>query len=429
MATRQYIGARYVPIVFGEWVQNRAYEPLTVVTYLGGSYTSKKSVPSTVGNPADNSNYWAATGMYSAQVAELQDAVNELSDDLVDLEAVVASPARHIIVIMDSYGTINGGGSTLTRTVGAAVTSMLGWPASYIHYSARNSAGFCNDYFQDQIEAIDTGGHDADVRDVYVLGGWNDRLGVTGHDEATIRSKAQTFLNYCNAHFPAAAVHILGDGYGYNETDTVINGLWSALLIYDRLSDKGFVTHPNFKFVMHKPSYFLPDSGHPNDSGVTALGSALKDVILTGDNTVQYNKDVTSFTVPGATIATNGSMRLVERLYNGLTSITNFTVRAFYTFEEAQSWPTSTGSAIKICDLPSDSDISTRGYNYNSGGQVSFPVYDSSYNETIVTGLIVVNNNALYFMPDRRKNTSGADVTLSVKYFTFPSFNIAAQSR
>ena len=68
MATRQYIGARYVPQIMGEWDKNRGYEALSIVTYLNTSYTSKKTVP--VGIEISNSEYWVATGNYNAQVEE-----------------------------------------------------------------------------------------------------------------------------------------------------------------------------------------------------------------------------------------------------------------------------------------------------------------------------------------------------------------------
>ncbi len=83
MATRQYIGARYVPIFFddgnggNEWTSGVAYEPLTIVTYLTNSYTSKKLVPAGIGNPANNPEYWVPTGIYNAQVQEYRREVEE----------------------------------------------------------------------------------------------------------------------------------------------------------------------------------------------------------------------------------------------------------------------------------------------------------------------------------------------------------------
>ena len=76
MATTQYIGARYVPKIFqnpddnsNDWKAGLAYEPLTIVSYAGGSYTSKTAVPASAGNPADTPAYWVSIGLYSGQTA------------------------------------------------------------------------------------------------------------------------------------------------------------------------------------------------------------------------------------------------------------------------------------------------------------------------------------------------------------------------
>ena len=72
MAIRNYVGARYVP-KFADpigWKANTSYEAMVIVTYNNSSYTSKIPVPPTVGNPAENSKYWALTGNYNAQIEE-----------------------------------------------------------------------------------------------------------------------------------------------------------------------------------------------------------------------------------------------------------------------------------------------------------------------------------------------------------------------
>ena len=82
MSTRQYIGARYVPKIFNnpngsaEWVKETSYEALTIVTYLGNSYTSKKPVP--VNTDITNSEYWVITGNYNAHVEEYRKEVELL---------------------------------------------------------------------------------------------------------------------------------------------------------------------------------------------------------------------------------------------------------------------------------------------------------------------------------------------------------------
>lgn len=93
----QYVGARYVPKFFenpngsAEWISGVPYEPLTIVTYLGNSYTSKIPVPA--GINVTNTQYWAATGNYNAQLQNVVtksntallyfDTVNDLKDSTI----------------------------------------------------------------------------------------------------------------------------------------------------------------------------------------------------------------------------------------------------------------------------------------------------------------------------------------------------------
>lgn len=67
---RQYIGARYVPIFANpiEWSNNRTYEPLTIVSHAGNSYTSRQYTP--LGIDITNNDYWALTGNYNAQIEQ-----------------------------------------------------------------------------------------------------------------------------------------------------------------------------------------------------------------------------------------------------------------------------------------------------------------------------------------------------------------------
>lgn len=66
LINRQYVGARYVPKIMGEWNKALQYEPLSIVTHLGNSFTSKVPVP--VNIDITNTDYWVNTGNYNAQV-------------------------------------------------------------------------------------------------------------------------------------------------------------------------------------------------------------------------------------------------------------------------------------------------------------------------------------------------------------------------
>ena len=87
---RQYIGARYVPI-FGrvgetsiEWDNTAPYEPLTIVLHQGNSFTSRQYVPA--GIDIENTDFWAETGNYNAQVELYRQEVLRLSNDVDDLK-------------------------------------------------------------------------------------------------------------------------------------------------------------------------------------------------------------------------------------------------------------------------------------------------------------------------------------------------------
>lgn len=66
---------RYVPIFADpvEWDSTRDYESLTIVTYQGASYTSRRPIPA--GIPITDGRYWVLTGNYNAQVQQYRQEV------------------------------------------------------------------------------------------------------------------------------------------------------------------------------------------------------------------------------------------------------------------------------------------------------------------------------------------------------------------
>lgn len=87
LINRQYVGARYVPKIMGEWNKALQYEALSVVTYMGNSFTSKVPVPANV--EINNTDYWVNTGNYNAQVEayrketlEAKQLANNTNNDL-----------------------------------------------------------------------------------------------------------------------------------------------------------------------------------------------------------------------------------------------------------------------------------------------------------------------------------------------------------
>lgn len=78
LINRQYVGARYVPKIMGEWNKALQYEALSVVTYMGNSFTSKVPVPANV--EINNTDYWVNTGDYNAQVEEYRKVTLETKE-------------------------------------------------------------------------------------------------------------------------------------------------------------------------------------------------------------------------------------------------------------------------------------------------------------------------------------------------------------
>ena len=82
--TTQYIGARYVPKFYqnsygnSDWIGGISYEPLTIVTRNGNSFTSKIPVPAGVGAPENNPDYWVNTGNYNSQYGNIERQISNV---------------------------------------------------------------------------------------------------------------------------------------------------------------------------------------------------------------------------------------------------------------------------------------------------------------------------------------------------------------
>lgn len=80
----KYVGHRYVPNIMGEWSRTNTYEGLSIVTYEGASYTSKKHVPA--GVDIKNDEYWVLTGNYNAQIEYYRKETENVSNQLSVIE-------------------------------------------------------------------------------------------------------------------------------------------------------------------------------------------------------------------------------------------------------------------------------------------------------------------------------------------------------
>lgn len=158
-----YIGARYVPLMGGEWNQDKAYEPLVIVTHQGNSYTSNTFVPA--GTDINDKTYWTLTGNYNGQVEQYRSEVEGVKQEVSQLN--------------DSLGETNNILTELQNTVNANETDIEGKVAG----------------IQDNLSHITP-----------------ITYGIPSFNEADIMIYGRGFINYPNINLPVSNLPITMSG-------------------------------------------------------------------------------------------------------------------------------------------------------------------------------------------------------------------------
>lgn len=275
MAVRQYIGARYVPKLMGEWDKNISYESLVIVTYKGNSFTSKQPVPQ--GIEINDTNYWVNTGNYNGYIAELNTKIEELdskinaSDEKIEILSLNLN--RKYVLIGDSYNTGNGWGEVVKNRLNL-IDNINVWN------SGIGGASFHYGTFLNQLVSIDNGLTDAQrntITDIVVVGCVNDWSGGEGE----IKKGVEDFENYVKLHFPNAKYWVILGGWSY-ENDTIRQGIVSAYNVINESTKFGKVI--NNVFLNFIDPYFLQDDmSHPTTAGMNILGISVSNILMGGD--------------------------------------------------------------------------------------------------------------------------------------------------
>ena len=274
-----YIGNRYVPIVLGEWDKNRSYENLSIVTYSGTSYTSTKNVP--VGIDISDTEYWAMTGNYNAQVEEYRKETGALSSKVEQITN------RNIIVIGDSYGK---GWDQAGNQYTPYTTFASQYTGVPIKNESESGAGFANtgdegNTFAGLISKVAnamTKDERDKVTDVMFIGGFNDRI----HSSTEIISGMTACLSICKNSFVNAKYRCGMIGWSTYSPDYA--SLNAVMYRYQReFTPRGGGYITNIDRVMHSYGLFADDGIHPNQNGHVFIGLALADYINCYDNNIQ----------------------------------------------------------------------------------------------------------------------------------------------
>ena len=280
MAVTQYIGARYVPKFYEnsdgteEWRSGVEYEPLTIVTYNGNSYTSKKPVPSNIGNPSANPSYWAATGNYNQQVEEYRQQVEEYREEVEEVSEQLTGLnnidflSGHILFIGDSYIT------ALETSWADIMGQRLGKVKNTSYFvNARGGTGF--NAFADGVNYT-TLLNNAVVADVskvsavIVQGGTND---IYAANIAGIQDGITAFCNASKARFPRARIFIgmcdawIDTAWSFSVRDTLYRNYQDGAA----LNGAYFLGATGTQLKLEKATLLQPDMKHPTAAGMAAI--------------------------------------------------------------------------------------------------------------------------------------------------------------
>jgi len=203
MATREYVGARYVPRFTGLYDATQIYDALDVVDNGSGtSYIAKKTVPA--GTPLTNTAYWFVYGASSGAILSLQNRMDAVESNIAILDNN-KSRARKAIYLGNSYANGEGteaGNGLYTKTKGLFADSRLYFNGgvgflTYPLHSITFTTLLTN-------AIADSGGlaHD-EVTDIIILSAWGDTAalldGSTVNDFITAMS---SFVSLARTNFP-----------------------------------------------------------------------------------------------------------------------------------------------------------------------------------------------------------------------------------
>jgi hypothetical protein len=348
---RQYIGARYVPTFFNnngnsEWMPGVSYEALTIVTHLGNSYTSKKPVPSNIGEPNTNTEYWVNTGNFNAQLEQL---INSVSNNAKVTNRLAN---KKIIVIGDSYGTTNGSGEKEIIPYPFYLKMFLGMDDEHFMSAHKNGAGFGNGEF---INLLNSFNNDEDVTDVYVFGGWNDI--ESRFSESVVVNNMKSFSNICSTKFPNAKKHLGLLCYGYEVSEQSLSDFNKlATVTYGQSIRNANIEYLNTELVaVQRMEDFWADINteqgktHPSTIGSIYIAIRLANTILSGNAHFyfEYNSEIISDN-PNLNIVASGIFQTTDG--NMITTETSKTIEITGDITVPNMF--STADKLKLGKLP-----------------------------------------------------------------------------
>lgn len=392
LINRQYVGARYVPKIMGEWDKSLQYEALCIVTYKGNSFTSKIPVPANI--DIGNTDYWVNTANYNAQITEYENIVKSYKTE-VDLLT-----AHDAIIISDSYGVegVVGNNSWVNGLKNAIINKYN----STVYTSTHGSRGFVGnnivaENFLDSLKEFDylSTENKNKIKYIIVCGGAND----SNKSADTIFNSMETFVQYVNNNYPNASCYVGMIAYSSHSPE---NMYYNSLPAYKKISELPKGVYLNGSENIVRQNMLQGDGLHPNNKGCEELIKYLTNAFFTGSCNVNRQNEIT---LEPSGIATSydelGS--ITETQIDGVTTLT---LRSnSYNSTTSINVSKSTFNSIDSIEIGTLSGLSTyynnvahglfNGKCYFRGGEYNAPIEGSNMAFSAYVG----NGNRLYFKP------------------------------
>lgn len=267
----------------GEWNITKQYPAWTIVNVNGTEgYISIQAVPA--GINYDNTDYWVLIVDYTVQLADLQNRVvalendmDDVQDDIADLAALQDWKSRKVVFLGDSYNYWGGG--WLTQVVnGLGLTNYYDFTVS--------GHGFSDNEWRSDLEAftIQYPSVKDEITDIIIVGGVNDAESTA---LAALDTNCAAFFTFASANMPQAKVRMCYVG-NVTPTSTYIGSFSYANRIQvQNIEGLSFAQHGAYYYkgcenCLNAYSYFQSDGLHPNNYGCRQIARAVISCLLTG---------------------------------------------------------------------------------------------------------------------------------------------------
>ena len=313
MNTNVYVGARYVPKFADpiEWNAVTAYEPLTVVTYQGASYTSKTHTP--VGVPVTNTNYWVVTGNYNAQVEAYRQDVFRVADEV---EKVAKRTAKEFdgkwLIVSDSYGLPYNSKGVMGEGGhwGVKLANQLGLASDQYWDLCEGGTGFWDSgWYNNIVDWVNANPTEVEnIKHIVIAGGYNDS---TEAGVGTIIPGMSALSTYCKTTFQNAEVYLAYIGWcleplanmnGHSRTWREVAQSFYALAPFH-----GINYLAGCEGAIHDKRLMDEDGIHPHKGGGDYIATALRNALKTGYGAINKPTEYGTFVPVGGFV--NGTVK------------------------------------------------------------------------------------------------------------------------